>query len=938
MSTANEKDILFLSKKAVTYDISRNFDAAIYFYNEAVRLLKEIKGLSKIPNITQKIDEYYKRAEELEKSKIFIKEKANSNNKLDNNTLFLERINFMLLEALEQDNADNFKEALELYLEAADLCIKDKKQCNNELLKTKLTHLASKAVERAENIKEMIVEKTLKDIYPRNNENILPVCNDLDNLLIDDFDTEHKFPDIVNDINKNFKKRHSIYSKQEIGVLRHTSCINGILYPPFLDDFDSLTSEHPKVGAPLLRGERFSFGPAPFSDPQGPLALSPKQMIHFASWARPSQLAVGSTPTLFPPLKVIGGWAGPYYPAPDWAAVRQTLVSDCSFVASLTVCALHEARFFSTFGRTMLPNRGAKRRYRPLISNLIYPRDRAGLRSLYNPCGKYVVKLLLNGVHRKVVVDDTLPADKHLFPLCSYSVGSTKERIKAEINNREDGTFTGLSVNEFWVSILEKAYLKVMGGYDFPGSNSNIDLHCLTGWIPERVSIDKSQSQSHQRIMEDEKFWEMLLKKFHEGDLLVTLATGALTNTESERTGLIATHAYALVDVRKVEGYKLFRLKNPWSHVRWKGNFSESDRTHWEDPVLGPKLKKALSYDITIRGTTENELPYPDSKGGEDDGLFWIDWKSVRKFFDVFYLNWDPLLFPFTTCRHEMWSKSPNQGPITNIEPTSFKDTYILAGNPQYKLCIEQHTTEEGLTQINEGAIWVLLTRHITEKEDFACNKEFITVLVYNTNGEKIYYPYDPPPFIDGVRINSPHYLCKMVVTPPKSYTLVISEYEKCNTIYYTLRVYSTLPFTLTKIEDPYTHIKEFSNSWKGYTAGGCSNNPETYYLNPSYRLKITKKINISSNNHQLLVTLKAPKEYSIGIDLYSFDKESNKRINKISSGPFRSGFSILKVGGSELKNESQIFDIIPSTYLPAQEGPFILTIQATFDFEADLN
>lgn len=69
-------------------------------------------------------------------------------------------------------------------------------------------------------------------------------------------------------------------------------------------------------------------------------------------------------------------------------------------------------------------------------------------------------------------------------------------------------------------------------------------------------------------------------------------------------------------------------------------------------------------------------------------------------------------------------------------------------------------------------------------------------------------YPHssdDPPPYKDGVRINSPHYLCKLVESKPTDpYTLVISQYEKNNTIHYTLRAYSTCEFTLTRFIDPY--------------------------------------------------------------------------------------------------------------------------------------
>lgn len=38
------------------------------------------------------------------------------------------------------------------------------------------------------------------------------------------------------------------------------------------------------------------------------------------------------------------------------------------------------------------------------------------------------------------------------------------------------------------------------------------------------------------------------------GDALVTVATGDLPESEADRTGLVPTHAYAVLDVRTVNG------------------------------------------------------------------------------------------------------------------------------------------------------------------------------------------------------------------------------------------------------------------------------------------------------------------------------------------------------------------------------------------------
>ena len=101
---------------------------------------------------------------------------------------------------------------------------------------------------------------------------------------------------------------------------------------------------------------------------------------------------------------------------------------------------------------------------------MVYPYDLVNMKPAISPNGKYIFKLNFNGCSRKVTVDDYLPA-------------SRTERSLHVLDRNNPGLL--------WPALLEKAYLKVRGGYDFPGSNSGTDLLALIGWIPEQLVLQR---------------------------------------------------------------------------------------------------------------------------------------------------------------------------------------------------------------------------------------------------------------------------------------------------------------------------------------------------------------------------------------------------------------------------------------------------------------
>ena len=105
----------------------------------------------------------------------------------------------------------------------------------------------------------------------------------------------------------------------------------------------------------------------------------------------------------------------------------------------------------------------------------------------------------------------------------------------------------------------------------------------------------------------------------------------------------------------------------------------------------------------------------------------------------------------------------------------------------------------------------------------------------------------EPEPYKEGIRINSPHYLVKLEddCSNPLVYTLVISQYEKYNSIFYTLRTYSTVSFEMNELKEPYNqkYFKRVTGKWQGKSAGGCSNHQDTYRNNPLFHLTIANSL-----------------------------------------------------------------------------------------------
>ena len=115
----------------------------------------------------------------------------------------------------------------------------------------------------------------------------------------------------------------------------------------------------------------------------------------------------------------------------------------------------------------------------------------------------------------------------------------------------------------------------------------------------------------------------------------------------------------------------------------------------------------------------------------------------------------------------------------------------------------------------------------------------------------------------------------------------------------------------LLSVGDPYKYHQDVTNAaWKGKSAGGCGNHPETYANNPRFQFK-------ADSDCQMLIELKGPKEFQIGFDVICVianDAKSPYYFKRKSSGSYRSGFVV-----KAFELTAGTYDVVPSTFHPGQ-------------------
>lgn len=322
--------------------------------------------------------------------------------------------------------------------------------------------------------------------------------------------------------------------------------------------------------------------------------------------------------------------------------------------------------------------------------------------------------------------------------------------------------------NEWWVPIVEKAYAKLHGGYEALESGTITDaLKDMSGEAVEILRVDEDPQFKDKSVL-----WKTLLEYTKESFLMGCAIENSAARSEQENEwGLLANHAYSIIDCQEVQGHKLLRVRNPWGKGEWKGAWSDGSK-EWT-----PALKKHFQFEFG------------------NDGTFFMRFEDFVRFYNRIHV-----LCLLTDDQGEVWHKSVIRGQWKGETAGGCTNNPTWSNNPQYALSSASANNKVfvGLSQPD------LRYKHKKSPAKAGLRYEPIGLIVLKT-------PEHPPtqkktscgaddrevaPVFMGQRDSS----CDFVAQKDKSYILLPCTFNPRVEQTFELLIYSQRPVKLTEL------------------------------------------------------------------------------------------------------------------------------------------
>ncbi|KAL5004233.1 hypothetical protein ScPMuIL_017689 [Solemya velum] len=161
--------------------------------------------------------------------------------------------------------------------------------------------------------------------------------------------------------------------------------------------------------------------------------------------------------------------------------------------------------------------------------------------------------------------------------------------------------------DEFWVSLVEKAYAKLNQSYESLEYGFEADAFTdLTGGLAEWYN---------PQDLREEDFY-LIRAAFQCGAVVGCLSVDKEGRCDRKKKGMVSNHSYVITGVEEIaytdSTVKLIRVRNPWGDTEWEGPWSDGSE-EW----------------LHVSEETKCDLELTS----QDDGEFWMCYNDFRREF-----------------------------------------------------------------------------------------------------------------------------------------------------------------------------------------------------------------------------------------------------------------------------------------------------------------